>query len=260
MISPVMLGNLKRPLVDGKHAAAKYGSYVNSLPVDDPVTNLTRTGGMLTVQQALKPRASAGTPGTNREGVYTSPLKDKLNGYKTALNSPEVLSMQERFGSGLGLKEREPEPTADPNAQGYARKAPDVAGGFNLSPQKGVYLGSPGAYGVKGTTGLPEQKGSAPYGLQQDFWERLVRANAAMKSAGLGTFGISDGWRSYDAQVAARRNKGKLAATPGRSVHGIGYAVDIAASAQQKAWLKKNAARLGLWNLPHESWHYQMLV
>ena len=85
----------------------------------------------------------------------------------------------------------------------------------------------------------------------------LGAANAAMKASGLGTFTITDGWRSYAAQVEAKRKKGRLAATPGRSVHGIGMAADLGLTRRQFEWLKENGARFGLQNLPSESWHWQ---
>lgn len=114
------------------------------------------------------------------------------------------------------------------------------------------------AYGVTGKTGLDSQRGSAKYGLQPQMWSRLSQANAAMKAAGLGTFGITDGWRSYAAQVDVKRRKPTLAATPGTSVHGLGLAADLDMTAAQTAWLKKNGSRFGLVNLPSEAWHWQL--
>lgn len=116
----------------------------------------------------------------------------------------------------------------------------------------------PSAYGFKGTTGQASQRGSAPYGLQPAMWSALGKANAAMKAAGLGTFGITDGFRSYALQVTTKQKKGALAATPGRSVHGLGLAADLRLTAKQTAWLKKNGGRFGLINLPSEAWHWQL--
>ena len=126
------------------------------------------------------------------------------------------------------------------------------SGGYTLS-----------AYGFTGTSGVQGTKGSAPYGLQAPFWAALQSAFADMKKAGLGTPGITDGWRSYAGQVAAKRKwtargKPKNAATPGRSVHGIGLAADLSLTRAQFDWLKRNGARYGLWNLPSESWHWQL--
>ena len=136
-----------------------------------------------------------------------------------------------------------------------------LSAGEKLQAGRVRYSGGFGAdaYGVgKGQkTGLAHQKGSAPYGLQSPFWNALQRANADMKKAGLGTFGITDGWRSYAAQVAVKKKKGSLAATPGRSVHGLGFAADLRLSKKQLRWLEQNGHRYGIARLPSESWHWQ---
>jgi len=82
-----------------------------------------------------------------------------------------------------------------------------------------------------------------------------------MKAAGLGTFSITDGFRSYAAQVDVKRRKPNLAATPGRSIHGLGLAADIKATRAQKEWLHKNGARFGLYApiFKKEDWHFQLL-
>lgn len=128
----------------------------------------------------------------------------------------------------------------------------NYSGGYTLS-----------AYGFHGKSGTPGTQGSAHYGLQTVFWSALQSAFADMKKAGLGTPGITSGWRSYAGQVKAKqdwtaRGKPKNAATPGRSVHGIGLAADLRLSNAQFQWLKRNGARYGLWNLPSESWHWQL--
>ena len=117
------------------------------------------------------------------------------------------------------------------------------------------------AYGYKGKTGLDNLRGAAPYGLQTPMWQALSRANAAMKAAGLGTFSITYGFRSYAAQVDVKRRKPNLAATPGRSIHGLGLAADIKATRAQKEWLHKNGARFGLYApiFKKEDWHFQLL-
>lgn len=118
------------------------------------------------------------------------------------------------------------------------------------------------AYGVS-KTGSDKQRGSAPYGLQSKFWSALSRMNADMAKAGLGHFTITDGFRSYAGQVKAKadwtaKGKGYMAATPGRSVHGIGYAADLGLSTAQYNWMKKNGGRYGIRNLPSETWHWQL--
>ena len=115
------------------------------------------------------------------------------------------------------------------------------------------------AYGVSGRTGLASQKGDAPYGLQRTMWNSLRSAFNDMQAAGLGKPGITDGWRSYQSQVDLKRRKGDIAATPGRSVHGLGYAADLSLNSRQQRWLEKHGAEYGLRRLRSESWHWQYM-
>ena len=64
------------------------------------------------------------------------------------------------------------------------------------------------------------------------------------------SFGVTDFYRSYDAQVDLVRRKGLysqggLAAEPGTSQHGWGLAVDLDLDATAQAWLRANGARFG---------------
>lgn len=118
---------------------------------------------------------------------------------------------------------------------------------------------TPEAYGYTGRTGIAGTRGTAKYGFQTQMWDALSRANQDMAKAGLGTFGVTDGWRSYEAQVSTKKSKGALAATPGNSVHGLGLAADLDLNSRQQAWLEANGAKYGLGRLPSESWHWQLL-
>lgn len=76
---------------------------------------------------------------------------------------------------------------------------------------------------------------------------------------------ITDGYRTYEAQVDLKERKGWLAATPGRSMHGWGLAVDFNTGASDMAWLRENAADFGWvhpgWAQPGgskpEPWHWE---
>lgn len=114
------------------------------------------------------------------------------------------------------------------------------------------------AYGFSGNSGGAGTKGTAKYGFQPQMWSALQAANSAMAKAGLGTFSITDGWRSYEAQVDLKKRKPTLAAKPGTSVHGLGLAADLGLTDKQFKWLKQNGAKYGLVNLPSESWHWQL--
>lgn len=89
-----------------------------------------------------------------------------------------------------------------------------------------------------------------------------MRAAAAIEGV---TITVSDSYRSYAGQVAAKASKGNLAATPGRSKHGCGLAVDIGSG---REWIQQNGERFG-WIWPtwarrpedggskYEPWHFE---
>jgi hypothetical protein len=76
---------------------------------------------------------------------------------------------------------------------------------------------------------------------------------------------VTDGYRSYEAQVDVKARKPHLAATPGTSQHGWGIAVDLDTGATDMAWFHANAGAYG-WVLPAwarpggskpEPWHWE---
>jgi D-alanyl-D-alanine carboxypeptidase len=81
---------------------------------------------------------------------------------------------------------------------------------------------------------------------------------------------VTDSYRSYAAQVAVKAVKGKWAATPGRSEHGMGRAVDLCGGVNSfgtpaHLWMKQNAPLYGWFHpdwaeptgsLP-EPWHWE---
>ena len=76
------------------------------------------------------------------------------------------------------------------------------------------------------------------------------------------TIGVTDSYRSLDAQVDVARRKGLysqggLAAQPGTSQHGWGLAVDLDLDARAQAWMRANGARFGfVEDTPREPWHW----
>ena len=84
---------------------------------------------------------------------------------------------------------------------------------------------------------------------------------AAARREGV-TFGVTDSYRSFDAQVDVARRKGLysqggLAAQPGTSQHGWGLAVDLDLDARAQAWMRANGARFGfVEDTPREPWHW----
>lgn len=81
---------------------------------------------------------------------------------------------------------------------------------------------------------------------------------------------VSDGYRSYEAQVDAKRRKPNITAKPGTSNHGWGVAIDACEGADEFGtpeykWLKANAEKFG-WKHPDwaepdgnrpEPWHWE---
>lgn len=104
-----------------------------------------------------------------------------------------------------------------------------------------------------------------------------LRADAALALAKLNeefriAFGrdlcISSGYRSYEDQVATKRKRGYMAATPGKSVHGWGLAFDLCSGDDEgapKRWLDANAATFGFENpswakfRKFEPWHWEYM-
>jgi zinc D-Ala-D-Ala carboxypeptidase len=76
------------------------------------------------------------------------------------------------------------------------------------------------------------------------------------------TIGVTDSYRSYDAQVDVAERKGLyteggLAAQPGTSPHGWGIAADLDLDAAGQAWMRANGGRYGfVEDTPREPWHW----
>lgn len=74
--------------------------------------------------------------------------------------------------------------------------------------------------------------------------------------------GITDSYRSYEAQVDVARRKGLysqggLAAVPGTSDHGWGMAVDLDLDSKAQAWMRSHGSTYGFHeDTPREPWHW----
>lgn len=147
--------------------------------------------------------------------------------------------------------------TEDIGSFGGAVKGYSATKGYTSTSGSGFGKSAYGYGGVK--TGQSSQKGSGPYGFQPQMWNALQAAFSDMKAAGVGVPRITDGFRSYGLQVKTKAAKGNLAATPGNSVHGLGYAADLGLNSKQQKWLEANGKKYGLARLPSESWHWQLM-
>lgn len=100
---------------------------------------------------------------------------------------------------------------------------------------------------------------------QHRLWAPAGRSFQALVAAaereGI-NIGVTDSYRSYEAQVDVARRKGLysqggLAATPGTSNHGWGMSVDLDLDDRAQAWMRANAHRYGFEeDVPREPWHW----
>lgn len=126
-----------------------------------------------------------------------------------------------------------------------------------------------GSNGNLSKDGLCELWGSGKY-ARADAADALTALNEAYKAKYGVDMALTDGYRTLSSQVSLKSTKGGLAATPGKSEHGWGLAVDFSTETYQSpakfAWLKKNAPLFG-WDNPawaraggsgaFEPWHWE---
>ncbi|CAA9415120.1 MAG: D-alanyl-D-alanine carboxypeptidase [uncultured Quadrisphaera sp.] len=91
--------------------------------------------------------------------------------------------------------------------------------------------------------------------------EAFERMHAAAARDGV-EIGVTDSYRSYEAQVDLAERKGLysqggLAAKPGTSDHGWGRALDLDLDGRAQAWMRANGAQHGfVEDTPREPWHW----
>src|SRR3712207_3533333 len=106
-----------------------------------------------------------------------------------------------------------------------------------------------------------QQVGATGHRLWEPAAAQLTRLIQDARRDGV-TIGITDSYRSYEAQVDVARRKGLysqggLAAVPGTSEHGWGMAVDLDLDSTAQAWMRSNGPRYGFHeNTPREPWHW----
>lgn len=125
--------------------------------------------------------------------------------------------------------------------------------------------GVPADLGTYGNGRVPagalDQVGSTSHRLWAPAAGALEGVLAAAARDGV-TIGITDSYRSYDAQVDVAQRKGLysqggLAAAPGTSPHGWGLAVDLQLDPEAQAWMRANGGRFGfVEDTPREPWHW----
>lgn len=135
-------------------------------------------------------------------------------------------------------------------------------------------VGSPGTLTAKGVPTelaaygngkIPREALSEVAGTGHRLWAPAARQYeqlaAAARRDGV-TIGITDSYRSFDAQVDLAERKGLyknggLAAVPGTSDHGWGRSLDLKLDSNALAWMRENGAAYGFReDVPRESWHW----
>lgn len=149
-----------------------------------------------------------------------------------------------------------PPTTPSPNAPSQVGAAPEA-----------TRLQAPALSGSNGRLSTSQLSRVTGGGLLQPAaaaaYEKMV---AAAKADGI-VWSITDSYRTYDEQVRTAREKGLyseggLAATPGKSNHGWGTALDLGGGANkngtaQNEWLRNNAHIFGFKTIPREPWHWE---
>lgn len=182
---------------------------------------------------------------------------------KPLSGSPDFSSVLARYG-----RQGEAE-IIDPDGQALqeeaARKGTNVSAGKSGRLAWGGYQNGriplDKMVAVKGV----HYKGEATHYFEPTAGSAFQRMVADAAKAGV-TIKLTDSYRTYDSQVALRRDKGGqvATATPGTSVHGWGRAIDVAGDAARK-WIQVNGAKYG-WVWPswaqkkgtksYEPWHF----
>ncbi|CAM3549891.1 M15 family metallopeptidase [Isoptericola cucumis] len=185
--------------------------------------------------------------------------------------SAKISRTEERMKIKIEPAPPEPKPTPPPEAASDApqEQAADAADGGGALPGCVAAVDEGSANGQ-----VPDDQLCSPWDGAQQVRADAAEALAELNEAYVARFGesmcISDGYRSYDQQVATKAAKGYLAATPGTSNHGWGLAVDLCAetyAGERWDWLADQAQTSG-WDNPdwarpggskYEPWHWELV-
>lgn len=164
---------------------------------------------------------------------------------------------------------------SDPGGVGECDTGGEAPGGEGGDyPPPGSWK-EPGPWGGFDNGKIPDDKMSEiPWAkgqyVRSDSLGPLKALNKKFKEEFGTDLGITDSYRSYEEQVATKKKKGKLAATPGTSKHGWALALDLGTGINdfgtpQYNWMKENAPAHG-WRHPDwaepsgslpEPWHWE---
>ncbi len=143
-----------------------------------------------------------------------------------------------------------------------------AGGSFDAADSKGVSVaGETGHLKDSDLVALSFAKGQR---LVPEAAAALESLNQAYKMKFGKNISVTDSYRSYSQQVSTKAAKGNLAATPGKSVHGLGKAVDLGGGIQNFGtaqynfmleagpafgWVAPSWARKG--GSKPEPWHFE---
>lgn len=154
---------------------------------------------------------------------------------------------------------------ASSSAVSFERILSSVAEGSTGVDRARTVDGIPGDLAAYGNGKVPrsalQEVGTTGHRLWAPASEALESLLAAAARDGV-RIGITDSYRSYEAQVDVAERKGLytqggLAAVPGTSAHGWGLAVDLDLDAQAQAWMRTHGERFGfVEDTPREPWHW----
>jgi D-alanyl-D-alanine carboxypeptidase len=202
---------------------------------------------------------------------------------KTDVLTAELTAAAARLAEARAAEQRAAEQRAAQARDAAARRA--AAAATALAAARGSVPGIAGGGGGAGclaaspigeANGFLSDAGLCPLGfvpghrLRTDAALAMNALNAARVAATGTSICVTDSYRSYPEQVDVFRRKPSLAATPGRSQHGWGMAVDLcggiqAFGSEPHAWMQVNAPRFG-WVHPAwarqdgsrpEAWHWE---
>ncbi|WP_344250534.1 M15 family metallopeptidase [Isoptericola hypogeus] len=186
--------------------------------------------------------------------------------------SAKISRTEERLKIKIEPAPPEPKPASSPRAASDAPQEQDAAA---ATDNGGALPGCDVAVDEGSANGqVPDDQLCSPWDgaeeVRADAAEALVELNDAYVARFGESMCISDGYRSYDQQVATKAAKGYLAATPGTSNHGWGLAVDLCAetyAGERWDWLADQAQASG-WDNPdwarpggskYEPWHWEFV-
>lgn len=219
------------------------------------VPDFSQSGGFMAKKQYWNSVAAGNQAAPGNSASFAAAQAQNVREYaKSLYDSFTGLSAPETGMSGVAA-------TTKGNVADILSSLDDISlatyegwsGQTTVNNQKGGLFTKP-----TGTSGLSGSKGTGYMGLQSGFSSGILQMIADAKAQGI-SIGVTDGWRSYQAQVTAKKNKGSLAATPGRSNHGWGLAADLSfGNAAARQWAHDNAAKYGLtFPMSWESWHIE---